>query len=200
MGYAVQLYFNKELEGEFLDVRTALGKVGVTPTLERLGDRPHVSLAVLSEVQVSHCISMIEQISKSQRPLAVDFSAFGAFPTTQGVVYLSPTPSQALLRLHETIYRHLKDIGGLVHEYYLPSSWVPHSTIGFELSAHEVGVALSWLHGNFKPTAGTFSSIGVIEFLPIKELATFELARKIARSNVSSSGRVASGTGRRRST
>ena len=175
MGYAVQLYFNAELEAALLEVRTALTKAGVTPTLERLGDRPHVSLSVLNDVDVQRCITMIEQFANSQSAFRTGFAAFGAFPTAQGVVYLSPAPNEALLTAHRVMHQRLVDIGAQIHEYYFPDGWIPHATMGFELSSKEVALALSWLHGNFKPVGGIFASLGLIEFPPVKEIATFEL-------------------------
>ncbi len=175
MGYAVQLYFDPGLEQSMLGVRSALAAAGVTPTLERLGDRPHVSLAVLEKVPARRCIEMVERFAQAQGPFRASFAAFGAFPTSQGVVYLAPTPGAGLLDAHRRMHRLLSGLGAEVHQHYAPDAWVPHSTVGFELPDREVAVALSWLHGNFKPLEGIFSSVGVIEFVPVKRLATFEL-------------------------
>lgn len=175
MGYAVQLYFDAKLESSLTRTRSALAAAGVTPTLERLGDRPHVSLAVLEDVSVRRCIVAVETFAQTQRPFPATFAAFGAFPTSQGVVYLTPTPTAALLEAQRRMHRLLSELGAKVHEHYLPESWIPHATIGFELSNDEVALALSWLHGNFKPLAGAYGSIGLIEFAPVKRLAAFEL-------------------------
>src|SRR5687768_16292606 len=105
MGHAVQLYFDAELEAALVGVRASLTKAGVTPTLERLGDRPHVSLAVLNEVDVARCIPMLERFSKTLPAFAVGLAAFGGFPTAQGVVFLSPTPSGILLSTHRALHR-----------------------------------------------------------------------------------------------
>jgi len=175
MGYAVQLYFDAGLEGSLMRVRSALTAAGVAPTLERLGDRPHVSLAVLEDAPVQRCIAAVEKFAEAQRPFPASFAAFGAFPAAQGVVYLTPTPTAALLQAQRRMHRLLSELGAKVHEHYVPESWVPHSTIGFELSNDEVALALSWLHGNFKPLAGAYGSVGLIEFVPVKRLAAFEL-------------------------
>jgi hypothetical protein len=73
------------------------------------------------------------------------------------------------------MHRLLSELRARIHAHYLPESWIPHSTIGFELSKDEVALALSWLHGNFKSLAGTYNSIGLIEFVPVKRLAAFGL-------------------------
>lgn len=175
MGYAVQLYFNTELEAALLEVRAALTRAGVTPTLERLGDRPHVSLSVLHEVDVRSCITMLEHFADGRSSFRSGFEAFGAFPTSQGVVFLSPTPSEDLLGAHRVMHQRMVDLGAQVHEHYVPDGWIPHATMGFELSSKEVALALSWLHANFKPVDGAYASVGLIEFPPVKSLATFTL-------------------------
>ena len=175
MGYAVQLYFNAELEAALLKVRKALTEAGIPPTLERLGDRPHVSLAVANSLDAKSCIAMLESFANDQVAFPAEFAAFGAFPTAQGVVYLSPTPSGDLIRVHRRMNERLKKLHVEVHEHYAPDGWMPHATIGFELTSTEVAFALSWLHGNLKPIEGTFASVGLIEFIPVKELATFKL-------------------------
>ena|SRR5882672_1655486 len=175
-GYAVQLYFDAGLEAALLAVRKSLTKAGVTPTLQRLGDRPHVSLAVMEDVDVRICLPALERVAGAQPDFAAGLAAFGTFASAQGVVYLSPTPSRRLLTLHQRICRELRDIGARVHEHYVPGNWMPHATVGLDLPRVEVSTALSWLQANFKPLSGRFSSLGLIKFRPVNALAVFDLA------------------------
>jgi D-alanyl-D-alanine carboxypeptidase len=176
MRYAVQLYFDAELEAALLAVRAALTKAGVTPTLERLRDRPHVSLAVLDDADVPSCVSVLERIALRQAWFSAGFAAFGTFAKAQGIVYLSPAPSERLLTMHRRMCRELRDTGARIHEHCVPGNWLPHAKVGFELPRKEVSVALSWLQANFKPVSGRFSSLGLVEFPPVKEMATFDLS------------------------
>lgn len=176
MGFAVQLYFDTELEAAMLELRTALTSAGVAPTLERLGDRPHVSLSVLNALDVKRAVPALSEFASSLTAFPVDFAAFGAFPTNQGVVYLSPTPTKSLLLAQHHMHEMLTKLSASVHEHYFPGGWVPHSTIGFEISHREVALALAWLQDNFRPVSGRYSHLGLIEFRPIQELARFPLA------------------------
>ena len=182
MGYAVHLYFDSELEAAFLKVRTALTTAGVTPTLERLGDRPHVSLVVMHDANPGKCIALLQDFAHQRPRMPTAFGAFGSFPTAQGVVYLSPDPTDALFDAHRQICERLEVTGSQVHEYYLPDNWVPHATIGFELPRAEVQLALGWLQTNFRPLRGEFASIGLVEFPPVTELASFSLQALTAAS------------------
>ncbi len=62
-----------------------------------------------------------------------------------------------------------------VHEHYFPGGWMPHSTVGFQLPPREVALALSWLGANFRYVRGAFARVGLIEFSPVKEVASFAL-------------------------
>ena len=175
MGYAVQLYFDPPLEAASNVLRQSLAAAGVTPTLDRLGDRPHISLSVLNSLDGARFLPLLERFAGSCEPFSVEFAAFASFPTDQGVVYLSPAPSEVLRRCQKQLHELLVGIEAEVHEYYVPRAWVPHSTVGFGLPAPEVSLALAWLRDHFKPMAGRFTHIGVIEFPPVKEMARYPL-------------------------
>ena len=188
MGYAVHLYFDSELESAFLKARTALTTAGVTPTLDRLGDRPHVSLAVMDVANAGKCIAVVQDFAHQTARMPTGLDAFGSFPTAQGVVYLSPDPTSALFDAHRQICERLEGTGTQIHKYYLPDNWVPHATIGFELPHAEVQLALGWLQANFKPLRGEFASIGLVEFPPVTELASFPLRALTAASTLTRVG------------
>ena len=175
MGFAVQLYFDQPLEEAFVHVRTGLANAGVTPTLKRLGDRPHVSLSVQTSLDTRKFLPRLEKFAASAAPFDVGFGAFGSFHGGEGVVFVAPTPSDALLRMQRKMHDQLMSSYAEVHEYYFPDNWMPHSTVGFELPKQEVALALSWLGANFKPIGGKFTRVGLIEFRPVKEIATYAL-------------------------
>jgi len=173
MAYAIRLYFDVKLEAAFIGVRTALVRAGVAPVLEALGDRPHVSVVAAEQLDLEFCTRMLERVAREQRKFDVAFAAFGSFPGDQGVVYLAPTPSESLLELHCEVYRRLTDTGLELHEHFRPRGWVPHVTVGFRLARHEVALAICRLHSEFEPIAGKFGGIGLVEYYPITEIATF---------------------------
>ena len=175
MGFAVQLYFDQPLEEAFIHVRNGLANAGVTPTLKRLGDRPHVSLSVQASLDTRKFLPKLEKFAASAAAFDVGFEAFGAFPGSEGFVFIAPAPSETLLRLQRRMHEQLLASYAEVHEHYFPHQWVPHSTVGFELPPKEVALALSWLGANFRKCAGKFTRVGLIEFRPVKEIATFAL-------------------------
>jgi 2'-5' RNA ligase len=176
MGFAVQLYFDKMLEDALYRVRAGLTAAGVTPTLERLGDRPHISLSVLDSLESERFLPALKGYARSQHRFPIDILGFDSFSGEPGFVYLSPRESSALRRYQRLLHDLVASIDAAVHEHYLPANWVPHSTVGFELPLREVRVALDWLRDHFKPLSGTCTRVGLIEFRPVKEIATYPLA------------------------
>src|SRR5215470_14444670 len=133
MGFAVQLYFDQPLEEAFLHVRNGLTSAGVTPTLKRLGDRPHVSLSVQTSLDTRRFLPRLEKLASATAPFDVGFGAFGSFHGGEGVVFVAPSPSEALLRVQRKAHDQLLTSYAEVHAHYFPDSWMPHSTVGFEL-------------------------------------------------------------------
>jgi len=175
-GYAVELYFNQQMEENFFSFRESLYKLGINPVLGKLGDRPHVSLAVFGDVEIEQVIKVTSAFAPLCKQLPAQLDAFGAFPTASNVVFLLPVPSQPLLELHKQFHEMLQKEHILSSHYYLPDQWVPHCTLEFELPEDQFNLALELCKKHFAPIRGTYSSIGVIAFRPIDYLAEFSFS------------------------
>ena len=175
MAYAIRLYFDAELEAALRGVWSELVGAGVSPTLEALGDRPHVSVAGAEALDVSSCSAMLRRVAQALPPFAVHLAAFGLFPGNKGVAYLTPTPSEPLLKVHREVHGHLVAAGVRPYAHFRPEGWVPHVTVAYDVPQPQAALALSWLHARFVPLAGTFTSIELAEYYPIREIATFPL-------------------------
>ncbi len=176
-GYAVELYFDQQMEDDFFTFRESLYKLGINPVLGLLGDRPHVSLAVFGDVEIDQVVKITSDFAPRFRQLPAQLDAFGAFPTASNVVYLLPVPSQPLLELHKQFHEQLQKENILSSHYYLPGQWVPHCTLEFELPDDQFNLTLQLCKKYFAPIRGTFSSVGVIAFRPINYLAEFPLQK-----------------------
>ena len=82
MGFAVEMYFDEKTEKALRDLRKVLSDAGVRPVLDEMGDRPHISLAVFSQVDVNVLLEELEGFAAETRPLPITLSAiFAASPT-----------------------------------------------------------------------------------------------------------------------
>lgn len=173
MGYAVELYFDPQTQNSIWDLRYALTEQGILSTIGELGDKPHVSLAVFSDVDCDRLILLTKEFARELQPFNLQLSAISTFPTDENTLFLSPVPTQQLLRFHQEFHRRLAESRLTASSYYLPGNWVPHCTIEMNIPDAQFPKAVEVCKKAFKPLLGQFREIGVIEFRPIKHLANW---------------------------
>jgi len=178
MGYAVELYFDRQTEQSIWNIRHALIKQGISSMLDKLGDRPHISLAVFSNVDCDILIPLVQGYANGMEPFNVQLSAIGTFPTDENVLFLVPAPTLQLLTYHQEFHHRLAESKLMPSPYYSPAKWIPHCTVEMNIPGEQLPKAIELCSKAFEPILGQFQEIGVIEFRPIKHLATWPLAAK----------------------
>lgn len=175
---AVELYFDEVGEAQVRKLVQTLGDRNIPPHLERLGFQPHISLTVLADTAVEPVVALVRRVALSLKPIAMDFSYVGAFPTKEGVAFLAPLFTEHLRRTHQTFHTALEHAGLVSHPYYLPDRWVPHCTMTTDLTADELGQAVQVLSQEFKPFSVQCTALGVISVRPLVRHGRFPLARE----------------------
>ena len=175
MAFAVILYFDPATESSVQALWDLLARQGISSIMARLGIRPHISLAGLDDLEPGSLCGELRALSETTRPLTVNLSAVGTFPTAQGVVYLAPAVSPALVRLHEALHARLGALGLSSADYYRPGNWVPHCTVTINLPPDQVAAAVNVCRASnvFRPAQLT--EIALVEYMPIAELCVFRL-------------------------
>lgn len=177
MGFAVEMYFDERTEKALRDLRKILTDAGIRPLLDEIGDRPHISLAVFSQVDVDVLLEELSAFSKETRPLPITLSAIGAFATAEAVLFLTPAITQDLMDVHWDFHQMLGDLKMHPHAYYQPDRWVPHSTIAQNVQEEMVGSAFDVLRKSFKPISGKLVEMGLVRFRPVENLGVFQLSK-----------------------
>jgi 2'-5' RNA ligase len=175
MGYAVEIYFDHQTEQSIWDLRHALIEQGISSIASSLGDKPHISLAGFSNVDCDILCSLVQEYAKSMEPFKVQMSAIGTFPTSENVLFLAPVSTSLLLNYHQKFHHRLDKSNLVPSSYYAPENWMPHCTVEINIPDGQLPKAIDICKNAFKSLLGTFQEIGVIEFLPIKHLATWPL-------------------------
>ena len=175
MAFAVILYFDPATEAGVQALWNVLARQGISSVMARMGIRPHISLAGLEDLEPGPLCGVLRGLSASTPPLTVNLSAVGTFPTAQGVVYLAPAVSPALVRLHAALHARLTALGLASTDYYRPENWVPHCTVTINLPPDQVAAAVNVCRASnvFRPAHLT--EIALVEYMPIAELCVFPL-------------------------
>ncbi|KAF0112266.1 MAG: hypothetical protein FD147_327 [Chloroflexi bacterium] len=174
-GYAIELYFDPQMEERVLAFRESIYKLGIDPVLGKMGDKPHVSLAVFSKAEPENLKQVAFAFSQRLKRFPVQLDAIGTFPTIDNVLFLTPIPTVQLLKTHEDFHRMLKKVNLNPSPYYLPNRWVPHCTLEFNLPDEQLNLAVHLCKQHFTPIRGWFAELGVIAFRPIEYLVEYPL-------------------------
>lgn len=155
--YAVELLFDPEAEGAVFDVWRAIRDRTGSSVLFDLAGRPHVTLAVHGERDAPQLDRAVRAFAAP--PLPFDLASAGTFPGDEGVAFLAPVVTEALLGLHARW--HAGSPGS--HEVYRPGRWVPHCTVGILLEGPARSEALE-IARRALPISGRFAEITLIRF------------------------------------
>src|SRR3954465_1410669 len=105
MGFAVELYFDPATERILRDLRSALTAAGIKPVLDEIGDRPHISLAVFSQIDPDELLPELEDFAGEMNVMPITLSAIGSFPTAEAVLFLAPAITQELMDVHWDLHQ-----------------------------------------------------------------------------------------------
>ena len=168
-GQAIELSFDADSENRIAQLPTLIkGGLG----LDRLGIRPHISLAVFRPpVDRANLASCMEILSQRTTRFEIEFSSVGAFPGDEGVVFIAPVVTRELLATHELLHAILSDYVLFPDALYSPARWVPHCTVAHGLASSDVSPAVDVARSSNAFGRATVERVTLVEFPPVHESA-----------------------------
>lgn len=172
MGWAVILLPDERGDAAARRVWSATHHAGFRSRLYDGDNQPHVSLAVL-ETQDGSLDGIVQAFAQATAPARAVFAAAGSFG--EDVIYLSPEPAAALLRMNRDLVGRLGPLASLMDRHYLPGEFQPHLTVAFHVPEGQFTRAWNTVRDSFAPFSTTFARIAVVKFHPVKIMATYDL-------------------------
>ncbi|QWW69740.1 2'-5' RNA ligase family protein [Rhizobium sp. WYJ-E13] len=139
-------------------------------TPRRLNIEPHISLAVYDGLDPEPLFRALDRFSDGMRAPVVRLSSVGLFPGPAPVLFAAPVVSAELLALHRDFHAAVDSAGAACWPYYLPGNWVPHVTLGEQLTPEEAGAAISGAMGLWQPMSASLHRISLVAFHPVELL------------------------------
>ena len=99
----------------------------------------------------------------------------GRVPTDEGVLFLAPTASRALINVQEQVVDRLGQVGARVERYWLPGNWVPHCTLAIGIPRELIPSAVGVCHAAFRPISGQLTRLSLFEVRPVGPCYAFDL-------------------------
>jgi 2'-5' RNA ligase len=160
---AVALLFDHAAEAQVRAIRDRLVGAGLLPAPETPPIPPHITLGVCSGLQLQQLRPVVAELAAETRSLACTLSSVGAFPTAEGVIFLAPTVSHALLQVHEDVLDRMLSLGAEVDPYFRAGQWVPHCTLAIGLPRAHLAAAFSACVEAFVPISVQLTQLVVVE-------------------------------------
>ena len=178
MPFVVELYFDPSTEERIRSAWNAIDEAGVSDSMPKGGYRPHVSLGVCDHLDTDSLAQELSTFAEGVAPFRLSFPNIGIFSTSEGVVYLGVTGTEELLSVHAAFHEIFKKYAREQREYYTVGRWVPHCTLAFGLSEHQIAEAVTICRQIDLPVSTEVKEIGVVEVSPTSCQTLFSCSLK----------------------
>lgn len=139
---------------------------------------PH--LTVLS-FQANDQQDVINRLKKSINSLftgSIYYVSLGVF--LPYVLYITPVLNNYLMDISFYLHKELKNIENInFNHFYLPNSWLPHTTIGKKLDEKQMIKAFEVLQKEFQPFQAKVIRLALSKTNPYEDIISFDLKDKI---------------------
>ena len=166
MPFVVELYFDPSTEACIRGAWKAIDDAGISDSMPKGGYRPHVSLGVCNHLETDSLAQELSIFAASVAPFRLSFPNIGIFSTSEGVVYLGVTVTEQLINVHAAFHEIFKKHAQEQREYYTVGRWVPHCTLAFGLSEHQVAETVTICRQIGLPTSTEVKEIGLVKVSP----------------------------------
>ncbi|MBQ2775545.1 MAG: 2'-5' RNA ligase family protein [Clostridia bacterium] len=177
MQYAIELFFDKELEEKLYNLAKRVADEKLSTKFLEWKTRPHITLACFNGVDEEKCIKQLKLFAQTHKQMPAYIGSLGMFNDTKAI-FASPIMTEDMYRLQRELHKYMQDFDTTGWEWYLPNRWVPHCTLAMTHEDDEEVFykASDLLLREFDYGAGKFTSVGLIKItFPVEEIYTVDL-------------------------
>ncbi len=179
MQYAIELYFNNEMEQDINHLAKRVADENISSKFMEWKTRPHLTLACYNDVDEKECISKLNEFVKTHKSMPAYIGSVGMFNDTK-TIFASPMMTEGMYKLQRELHGCLSGFDTKGWEWYCPDRWVPHCTLALTKDGDENAFykASDLILHEFRKMSGQFVSIGLVKItFPVEEIYTVELQK-----------------------
>ncbi len=167
--YLISLYFDDVTNERIQSYMNQIAKRTGNDVMLAGKVPPHITLSAFETTQESEAVAVFEDLAKEFICGEIMWCSVGIFfPHT---IYLLPVMNHYLFQMSEQAYQYISQIRQVkIHQRYQPFSWIPHSTIGKQLSQTELKEAFVVMQEQFGMFRGTAVGIGLAKTNPYTDI------------------------------
>ena len=136
------------------------------PSMDSLAYPPHITLARYDgDIDIEMLRLAACRAFERKAALRLSFTRLRYFDVSPLVLWAEPTPSPALLQLHDAIHQVVPPL--LCDSHYRPGSWRPHCTLAFHVGDDRRQDAIAWSKKPIESIEVTFDVGDIVSFPPV---------------------------------
>ncbi|MGH0541736.1 2'-5' RNA ligase family protein [Bacillus cereus] len=159
--YVIIATFDCEFTNKITELQNEI--TNIIGTNQLAGVEPHITLADYNELDIHLYTEKLEEfVAVQENMAAITFPSVGIFPTN-GTIFLAPTITDELLRLHHSYHDYFKTFHDNLNSYYVPEKWVPHCTIANRLHANQFLSVMEYIYEKFDYAIASIEKLKLIK-------------------------------------
>ena len=172
--YLISIYFDENTEKRLQSfIKSVANVTGNTFMLDNHVP-PHITVTAVETKHEDLLMECVEQIVQQIKTGDIQFVSVGTFSSQ--VIFAQPVLNAYLYKLVETFTQKVEQIEDTIcSSYYQPFHWLPHCTIGKQLSRAQMLQAFEVMQKQFVPVDGNVVRIGVAKTNPHRDIKVWEL-------------------------
>ena len=172
--YLISIYFDEKLDKEIHRMIQKVANVTGNQFMIENHVPPHITVAAVETKHEDVLISTVEDVVNQLSKGDIQFVSVGSFSSQ--VLFVQPVLNEYLHMLTDWFTKECAKLEETIcSPYYQPFHWLPHCTIGKQLSKEQMQQAFEVMQNQFAPMTGQVVRIGVAKTNPHRDIKVWEL-------------------------
>ena len=174
--YLISIYFDEKTDKQ---IRKIMAQVAEKTGNNFMRDNhvpPHITVAAVETKHEELLLARVEELVKQFGRGDIQLVSVGTFSSQ--VIFVQPVLNEYLHELVKIFTQELGQIEDTIcSAYYQPFHWLPHCTIGKQLSKVQMQQAFDVLQNQFAPMDGKVVRIGIAKTNPHRDIKVWEIVK-----------------------
>ena len=145
--YLVSIYFDEKTNNRIKNYMKEVVKSSGNAFMTENHVPPHITISAFETLEEENAKKALDDTVTGISQGEIQWVTVGTFPT---VIFIQPVLNAYLHKISTKVYEAVKVLPDTsVHKYYRPFAWLPHATIGKQLSKEELLQAFDALQKSF---------------------------------------------------
>lgn len=175
--YLVSLYFDNKSAMKIQGFINKVAEKSGNDFMTHNNVPPHITIASFQSDEEEKVIEILDKRIKDIARGMITLASIGVFKSS--VIFLAPVLNEYLYNLSVSIYEGISLVENIsISKYYVPFSWIPHTTIAKKLTKEELMLAFEELEKNFTIFSGLVTRIELSKTNPYEVIIAWNLDNK----------------------